>query len=450
MEKDVLIFGVPFFVNLQISKIFINFVFESGPAGIINRLGGKFTLSQSINLNRKFKPALIFTGTEMLDGDQVLVTSASGTILDIIPRRDAGDDIQELDGILSPGFVNAHCHIELSHMKGVIPMHTGLVEFVKQIILKRESTLPGTSPEEHFEKLLDLKHDAMDKAVEELWNSGSVAIGDICNTADSIELKANSNLYWHNFIEVSGFVDAVAKKRLTAAESILASFNTRHSHFGNTITPHAPYSVSRALFNLLNEQTSGNIISIHNQEAQAENELYLQKTGDFLGLYKDLGINIDSFLPTGRSSLRSWLPLFTHNQKIISAHNTFMSDTDLQALPGILGNKVLFFCVCINANLYIENRLPPLEMMVSHHCNIVLGTDSYASNQQLNMLEEIKTIRSSYPQFSLATILQWATLNGAKALGIESKFGSFEKGKTPGLVLIKKDLSGSQLLRPGY
>lgn len=357
--------------------------------------------------------------------------TSNGSVDAIVPENEAGDDVQPLNGILSPGFINAHCHIELSHMKAVIPEHTGLVEFVKQIIYKRENPFSENLSEDYFEKLLDIKHKAMSRAVDELYNSGTVAVGDICNTADSVELKKDSPLYWHNFVEVSGFVDAVAAKRLATAEDILLSFIKAGAKEGNSLSPHAPYSVSATLFKLLNEKTTGQLISIHNQETLAEKELYINKTGAFLGLYEMLGINIDHFLPTGKTSIKSWLPYFNNGQKIISVHNTFTTAGDIahSILP-------ISYCVCINANLYIENSLPPLDMLMDNGCHIVLGTDSYASNWQLNIFEEIKSIQQHFPHISLENILKWATSNGARALGIYDVFGSFEKGKKPGLVLI--------------
>ena len=357
--------------------------------------------------------------------------TSKGSVDAIVPDNEAGDDVQPLNGILSPGFINAHCHIELSHMKAVIPEHTGLVEFVKQIIYKRENPFSENLSEDYFEKLLDIKHKAMSRAVDELYNSGTIAVGDICNTADSVELKKDSPLYWHNFVEVSGFVDAVAAKRLATAEDILLSFIKASPKEGNSLSPHAPYSVSAALFKLLNEKTTGQLISIHNQETLAENELYINKTGAFLGLYEGLGINIDHFLPTGKTSIKSWLPYFNNDQQIISVHNTFTSADDIahNASP-------ISYCVCINANLYIENCLPPLDMLLDNGCHIVLGTDSYASNWQLNIFEEIKSIQQHFPHIGLEKILKWATSNGARALGIDDFFGSFEKGKKPGLVLI--------------
>lgn len=381
---------------------------------------------------RKYKPSSIFNGTQILPAGQVLICKKDGTIETILPEADAGDDILPLDGILSPGFVNAHCHIELSHFKGLIPEHTGLVNFVQQVMSRRN------------EKNGEEKLVAMQAAQDELFENGTVAIGDICNTTDSIALKQNSPLKWHNFIEVTGFVDAAAKKRLEDTEDILRQFVTNQKSRTTddrrpmtagqvTLSPHAPYSVSRTLFQLLNEKTAGQLITIHNQEAAAENELYKTKTGGFLELYKNFGIDISGFELTGKTSLQSWFPYFNGDQRIITVHNSFLSQEDID-----MSKSSVDFCICINANLYIENVLPPVELLMNNNCRIVLGTDSYASNHRLNIMAEINTIQQHFPQISLETILQWATLNGAKALGMEEALGSFEKGKKPGLVLINE------------
>ncbi|RYY42679.1 MAG: amidohydrolase [Chitinophagaceae bacterium] len=333
----------------------------------------------------------------------------------LCPVESAGEDVFLLDGILSPGFINAHCHIELSHFKGLIPRHTGLVDFVQQVMTRRG------------EKMQAEKAAAMYAAAEELYDSGTVAVGDICNTTDSIELKAESPIYWQNFIEVSGFVDATAPARLAATQEVFDAF----PGLNKSLVPHAPYSVSETLFKLINDRTAGKLISIHNQEAAAENELYLTKSGAFLELYENFGIDIGSFRAPGTSSLKAWRPYFTKDQRIISVHNSFTTPSEMQWATN------LHYCLCINANLYIENRLPPIRELIENECSIVLGTDSYASNDQLNMMAEINSIQQHYPEIPVPKILQWATLNGARALGIEDRFGSFEKGRKPGLVLIK-------------
>jgi aminodeoxyfutalosine deaminase len=395
--------------------------------------GCEITFYQFTMLYRKLKGSKIFTGYHFAAVDDVLIIHENGTVEAIVAEKDAGEDIEDFDGIICPGFVNAHCHIELSHLKNKIPEHTGLVNFVQQVMGSRNAPL-------------EEKENAMKAAEKELLESGTVAVGDICNTADSITVKKNSGIYWHNFIEVSGFVSSAAQKRFDEASLVLRNFSFlkgnkyhRSDEERETVIPHAPYSVSKSLFKIINQHSKNAIISIHNQECEAEDELYLNKNGQFLGLYKNFGIDISSFAATQISSLKSWLPYFTNQQKIISVHNTFTKKEDVIFAQQLYGNENIFFCLCPNANLYIENKFPPVGMLMQQNCNIILGTDSYASNWSLNIFEEIKTIRTNFPDISLETILNWATLNGAKALEIENVFGSFEKGKKPGVVLIGKD-----------
>lgn len=385
--------------------------------------GGKFTCYQSMKLYRKYKANKIFNGREFLPADTVLIINENGAVDNLVAAADAGDDIRLVEGTLCPGFVNAHCHIELSHLKGQIPEHTGLVNFVQHVMKSRGE---GAANE--------MLMTAMEQAAAELHRSGTVAVGDICNTAHAVRLKQQSPIYWHNFIEVSGFVAGAAAKRLEAMQLLLDLFKTEHALQQSSLSPHAPYSVSAKLFQLLNDVTAGQIISIHNQEAAAENELYRDKSGAFLSLFENFGIPIDSFTATGTSSFQSWSPYFNQGQRIIAVHNTFISEEDLKEQL-----QPVVFCICINANLYIENKLPPLDMLMQQDCDIVLGTDSYASNRQLNMMEEINSILHHFPHIGLEEVLGWATLNGARALGIEEKFGSFDKGKAPGLVQLTSD-----------
>ncbi len=381
---------------------------------------------------RKFTADYIFTGHELLHQDHVLITDSEGTVVDLVKKYNAGDDIMHFSGILTPGFVNAHCHLELSHLKGIIPENTGLVNFVQQVMSNRTASAED-------------KTTAMQLAEQELYETGTVAVGDICNTADSISIKQNSDLYWHNFIEVSGFTDALADKRLTDAKKTAVLFS--HIPFPCSIVPHAPYSVSRALFQQLNNETAGQLITIHNQECEAENELYKTKSGEFLQLYKNFGIDTTNFIATGNTSLQSWLPYFNKVQSVIFVHNTFMDAKDIEEIQKskVKGKNAEptgirpYYCICINANKYIERKIPPIEMFRRNNGTIVIGTDSYASNRQLNMLNEIRTIQqetaSSVP---LQEILQWATINGAMALRMEKTLGSFEKNKKPGLVVISE------------
>ena len=104
----------------------------------------------------------------------------------------------------------------------------------------------------------------------------------------------------------------------------------------------------------------------------------------------------------------------------------------------------MVYCFCINANLYIENKTPIVENFIKHNCHIVLGTDSYSSNWQLSIAKEIESIHKHFPNLNLETILQWATIDGAKALQWDDELGSFEKRKKPGVVVIDSNLGVSK------
>jgi cytosine/adenosine deaminase-related metal-dependent hydrolase len=379
---------------------------------------------------RKFNADYLFTGKEVLQSEAVLLTDDAGVVIGISDKSDAGDDIEVFKGMISPGFINAHCHTELSHMKGKIPPGTGLVEFLTRVIRER-----------NFKKE-DITN-ALLLAEAEMYDNGIVAVGDICNTTDSLQVKKETRLHWHNFIEVIGFNPNDAPARIAYADSLINEFQvhnplsgTQKSFFYNSsLSPHAPYSVSKHLFELINEASTNKRVTIHNQECDAENELYLHKSGELFSLYKNLNIDPDVFIPTGSRSLQSYLPWLKDAAAVVLVHNVFTNEADLS----FLGNSKLpgvYFCICINANNFIQSINPPIELLRKHQSLISLGTDSYASNNQLSILEEMKTIHIEFPGIPLGEILQWATLNGASALGMESKLGSFNVGKQPGVVLI--------------
>ena len=394
---------------------------------------------------RKFSADQLFDGHKFLE-DAVLITSDQGVVEEIVPFKDAGDNVSMFKGILSPGFVNCHCHIELSHLKGVIPPHTGLIDFLVSVVQKRG-----------FEQ--EVVQDAISRAEREMHANGIVAVGDICNTADAVPVKSGSNIYWNSFIEILSFTDQHATDRFDHYRGVLNQHNAiLPNNFRNVLTPHAPYTISPKTFQLINEATKNQIISIHNQEHPAEDELYRTGGGDYLKLFSIFGINSSPFPVTGKSSIQSYLPYFNNGQTILLIHNTYMSEEDIVFANEYAEQNALrvVYCLCVNANKYIENKFPPIELFVKHNCNIVLGTDSYSSNWQLNISKEIEAVLSSqyftvtpYME-ALKTVLKWATFNGASALGIADIYGSFERGKQPGIVLLEnvqqRNLSSTRIL----
>ncbi|HQV66448.1 MAG TPA: amidohydrolase family protein, partial [Saprospiraceae bacterium] len=100
----------------------------------------------------------------------------------------------------------------------------------------------------------------------------------------------------------------------------------------------------------------------------------------------------------------------------------------------------IFWATCPNANLYIENKLPDYQIFRDADAKVTIGTDSLTSNWQLSIWEEIKTIRKYQSYIPLEELLTWATINGAEALSYEDRLGSFEVGKTPGILHISGDI----------
>jgi len=375
---------------------------------------------------RKFKADYLFLGDGMSDPDSVLITTDEGIVQAVVAGREAGDDVEVYSGVLSPGFVNCHCHLELSHMKGVIPEGTGLVDFLSTVIRQRAEAAPPEGVAE-----------AIAAGEQEMLDNGIMAVGDICNTADTVAQKALGRLYYHNFIETMGFVEQGAAARFAHSLAVFNAFAEAYQLpiESNSIVPHAPYSVSGALFRLIAGFPGNHLLTIHNQESETENEWLLSGKGDFLRLYAALGLDVSFYQGTGKRSLESFLPYFYRNQSLILVHNVATGAEDVRAARA--GGPDLYFCLCPNANLYISGLLPDVELLQRQGCRIVIGTDSLASNHQLSILEELKTLQRAFPGLPTPTLLQWATAGGAEALQAEGVLGTFAAGKQPGVVLIE-------------
>jgi cytosine/adenosine deaminase-related metal-dependent hydrolase len=366
----------------------------------------------------------------MLGQNAVLVTDEQGKIEDIIDIADAGENIQKIDGVLSPGFINCHCHLELSHMKGLIPEETGLVDFVFKVVNER-----------HFpdEEILD----AIAKAENDMLANGIVGVGDICNNTLTLPQKQKQNLAYYNFIEVSGWVPAVSQVRFERSLAFYHSFDQIHPEnigtkfkIQNSLSPHAPYSVSNELWELISPYFENKTVTIHNQETSFEDLLFEKGEGDFTRMYGMMKMDTSFFNPTGKSSLRSYIHKLGKAKQVLLVHNTFTKEEDVLFVNDEAPH--VNWCLCINANLFIEKVVPPVEIFRRNNCQIVIGTDSLASNWSLNVLDELKSITKHFPSVPISELLQWATLNGAKALQVDDVLGSFEKGKQPGVLLIEQ------------
>ena len=367
----------------------------------------------------KIKGRKLFDGYRFLT-NSVLVMDDAHRVLDVIDKNNAGEDVLSVDGILTPGFINCHCHLELSHLKNIISEKTGLTQFVQQVVKNRNQEM-------------EIVQAAMQAADAAMWHSGIMAVGDICNTTDSVSVKKESKIQYHNFIEAYSFYPENAQQDFQKYLSVYQAFK---QYFENTsLVPHAPYSVNESLWKHITALPNNDLISIHNQESAAENEWFQMGSGAFKTMYENMKLPLDTIPVTGKSSIQSYLHHLL-NKQVIAVHNVYTSAEDIGFAENNKAN--IFWCICANANKYITEMLPDIPRFIQLKQNLVLGTDSLASNWSLNIFDEIKTIEKSF-DIPLEILLQAATSNGAKALKMDKLLGSFEKGKKPGVNLLSEN-----------
>lgn len=337
---------------------------------------------------------------------------------------------QQHDGVLIPGFINTHCHLELSHLKGVSQTGKTLLPFLVDVVTLR-----------------DVEQAKIDQAIAEqdryMWAAGIQAVGDICNKVDTAETKRNSPIRYYSFVEMFDFLQSgTAQQNFAQYKEV---YDEQADGDGNrkSAVPHAPYTVSDALYPLISSVNTGQeTVSIHNQETLAEDELFLNGSGEFIDFFKGFGASLDDFKHPGTPSIYHALERMDPTKRTLFVHNT-MTDAAAIAAAEKWGQNGVYWATCPNANLYIENRLPRYDRFIKAAAKMTIGTDSLTSNWQLSVLEELKTISRYQSYVPFATLLEWATLNGAEALQFEGELGSLEEGKRPGLLVLRGLEGGS-------
>lgn len=373
---------------------------------------------------RKITADYIITATGDILKDHLILLDDIGKILSIDPsNQHESSDIEHHQGVLIPGFINTHCHLELSHMKGKVATGTKLIPFITNVVQFRDMA---------EEEIMA----AIDRADQEMYEGGIVAVGDISNKLDTAARKTKSSIRYYTFVEMFDFLQDAAAEQ--CVENNLPVYTGQSQENGNrrSAVPHAPYTVSKALFANINELNQGQgTVSIHNQETPPENELFEHKTGDFLQFYQGFNIPLDQFSATGQTAIHYALEHMDPRCRTLFVHNTLSTPADIAAAQA-WGQNGVYWATCANANLYIENRLPYYQYFLDANAKMTIGTDSLTSNWQLSVLEELKTIHQYQSYIPFPTLIQWATLNGAEALQFDEDLGSIEVGKTPGINLL--------------
>ncbi len=370
---------------------------------------------------RKIAANLIYPVTSPPIKNGILVLDKDNVIIDIIDPSKHFKEVagcEFYNGVLVPGFINAHCHLEFSYMHGKLEPGLGMRNFLRAMISKMKVTA---------EEILY----RIDHADRFMAKTGTVAVGDISSNDSTLRTKRRSMIYYHTFIEVLEFDKANIEGRLTRALNLKEKFSSYD--LPTTITLHAPYSVNHELVQKVVEIPDNNLLSFHTLESSLDNEKLTDNPESFSSLFHEMGLKT---IPHQKEHPYQYMLAPFKNRKILLVHNLHAFPADWKLLDEIAKKNSLqvFLVTCPRSNLFIHNTIPDYSHWPQNY-PICIGTDSSGSNWNLSLLHEIMFLLLN-TELTFEQILPWATINGARALGIERKYGSFEIGKSPGVNLI--------------
>ncbi|MEM9933870.1 MAG: amidohydrolase family protein, partial [Bacteroidota bacterium] len=298
-----------------------------------------------------FTADAIYTPTGWIK-DQVLATDQEGTIQSI-RTIDPADKVIRFKGVLVPGFINAHCHLELSHLHGHIPAGLGMVPFIQEVIKAR-----GSHEQEEQQA-------AVLSALSYSHEKGIVGIGDISNSGLSAKAKRNHPVRTQTFIELLGLIPEKAEEIIEGGHKLKEAFQG----LAASLTLHAPYSVSKKLIQNV-YQASSERMSVHLLESAAEVALFESGTGPFVDFYQKMGLSLPS--SEGKDPITYLAGVKPSERDVLWVHLTEASTQQLLQIRTQFQNS--WFCLCPRSNLYLHNKLPYLPHFLAYANRICLGT----------------------------------------------------------------------------
>lgn len=329
------------------------------------------------------------------------------------------------EGALVPGFVNGHCHVELSHLHGKFVKGSGMAGFIDQINALRDWA--------GRERKQELVKEWMDR----MWERGVSAMADISNDDSSFDIKASHEMYTRTFLEVFGSEPEMCDGVMEDVRGLQKVAD--EAGIDAAPTPHSCYTMSPQL--LSSSAAAGlerGYISYHSQESQEEEDLIMTGTG---AMYENRVRNGMSTPPvTGTSSLMYFLDRLAqvheapYDEHILLVHNVCLRQEDIDAAKKVMSN--VYWVVCPLSNIFIHNALPPIPLMRRNGLDIMLGTDSLSSNDDLDMVAEMACLHRNFPEVPMGEILMWASRNGARFLKKDDMLGALKPGMRPGIVRI--------------
>ena len=334
-------------------------------------------------------------------------------------------------GVLLPGLVNAHCHLELSHLAGCIPFGGGFVPWIEALVAARGSASATASrpdaPARPGVEADAAVRDATSDAIRFLEEHGTVAVGDVSNALAHVDALAASRLHAVVFAELLAWDPARAAATLAWAEERERALAARlRPGLELRLAAHAPHSVSPELIRLL--VAHGGLAGVHLAESPDETRFLADGGGDWPGFLQRRGLGHVAFDPPGTSPARHLEDLGALRPGLVAVHGVQLEPEDrlLLARRGVH----LVLCPRSNRNLGVGTANAPA--LLAAGVRLALGTDSLASAQTLDVLDDAVLLHRQFPALDPAAILRLATLGGAEALGFQD-LGAIASGKRAAL-----------------
>ena len=357
----------------------------------------------------------------------------NGTVTAVGECPDPQNENTFVKGALVPGFVNTHCHLELSYLWKSFRKGTGMAGFIDQINEMRDNKSLD-------EKLRDIRH-----WMDVMWERGVSAMADISNCSDTFAIKKESPMYTRTFLEVFGTEPEDCQSVMDGVMKLKAVADS----FGLDAapTPHACYTMSPELVTAVSaEGLKSGFLSFHSEETEEEEDMLKFGRGAMWDNRKAAGMSVPPV--TGKSSLLYFIDRLEKahpapfDEHILLVHEVCMDQEGIDAVKSVMRHP--FVALCPQSNIFIHNSLPPVPLMRRSGLKITVGTDSLSSNDDLDIVRELYCLQSAFPEVGLGELLTWACLNGAEFLAKENEYGRIAVGMKPGLVAVE-NLDGDRL-----
>ena len=325
-----------------------------------------------------------------------------------------------------PALVNAHTHLELSYLRGAVPPASGFLDWVRGLLAARRTQVNPEAPE-----ILA----AARAGIHEARVSGTGLVGDVSNTLATVPLLLELGLPARVFYELLGFNTADPVGHVRDARALVSATVSGGGDLRVGLAPHAPYSVSPRLFSAIHDDLAehpSDVSSVHLSESPEEVEFIRRGTGGWRELLVALGAWSDEWRAPGVSPVTYLADSGFLDARVLVVHGAQCSIEDLLRLRA-LGTTVV---ACPRSNQYVGVGEPPLEAFYATGVSVAFGTDSLASVADLNMFQELAAARRLAPGVAARTLIESATLVGARALGFGDGFGSIEAGKRAALIAV--------------